>query len=291
MECIEQLKSIGAREIHIKTKIANNRLDEIFECRYEALDKTRALGFIHILEREYKIDMSEWLNAYNEHHRKQEELLQTQKEENKNQVKEKVSIPIIDSTTKDKTYIRLIALLVIVVILFALFFIYNNIISSSDSTLNADSSHIINNEAVPQIEAPLVDENNSQNDNAINDNATIETSSNESTQESSQMNSESNAIESSKNEIIIIPKEPLWIGMIDLQTYSKKQMSISSAEIITLDNDQLIRTGHSLFEIIAPNFSKKYIGGDSKYFLYTTNNGLKEITKDEFLSFNRGEEW
>lgn len=58
------LKEVGAAEICKATKIASKNIHSILEKRYESLSRVHARGFIQILEREYKIDLSAWVKEF-----------------------------------------------------------------------------------------------------------------------------------------------------------------------------------------------------------------------------------
>lgn len=312
MECIEKLKKIGIQEINSKTKIATKRLDDIFECRFDEIDRIRVKGFLYILQREYKVDMSEWLEQYDAYHKEQEEL-NKENEEAEDTRPDNLNISFVDTTMKDKTYTRLVTIFAILLSLFVIYFIYNNVFDD-----NADNQKIVEekidddtkNDMISPINSDIVDSNATMvTDEIVSSNATIANNeSNDITKEQNpddksndtiQDSTDNNASAILKNntdifgeeEMTIIPKSPLWVGIIDLQTYKKKQISISESFIIKLDDSKIIRTGHGYFDVKSPQLNKEYIGGDSKYFIYTRENGLKEIPKAEFLQFNRGQEW
>ena len=320
MQCIEKLKKIGLHEINAKTKIATKRLDDIFECRFDDIDRIRVKGFLYILQREYNIDMSEWLEKYDEYYREKEELNKENKDvESK---PDNVNISFIDTTVENKTYKKLLIVFIVLLSLFILYFIYNNSSSDDKQTNEVDKYEINTNANIaspdstiePKEEEIIISSNatmTNEEEIIISSNATMTNEEgsdiSDIIEEQSQSNNKDDNIESIDNnslidlsnntdiigveEVIITPKSPLWVGIIDLQTYKKKQVSISDAFNIKLDDSKIIRTGHGYFDIKSPNLSKKYIGGNSKYFIYTRENGFEEITKEEFVEFNRGQEW
>lgn len=303
MQCIEKLKKIGLHEINAKTKIATKRLDDIFECRFDDIDRIRVKGFLYILQREYNIDMSEWLEKYDEYYREKEELNKENKDvESK---PDNVNISFIDTTVENKTYKKLLIVFIVLLALFILYFIYNNSSSDDKQTNEVDKYEISTNANIaspastiePKEEEIIISSNATMTNEEGSDIIEGQSQSNnkddniESIDNSSLIDSSNNTDIIGVEEVIITPKSPLWVGIIDLQTYKKKQVSISDAFNIKLDDSKIIRTGHGYFDIKSPNLSKKYIGGNSKYFIYTRENGFKEITKEEFLEFNRGQEW
>lgn len=311
MQCIEKLKQIGLHEVNAKTKIAIKRLDDIFECRFDNIDRIRLKGFLYILQREYKIDMSEWLEKYDEYHKQQEEL-NKENEEIEETKPDNINISFIDTTIENKTYKRLLIVFIILLILFIAYFIYNNSSSKKSKITNKYTTENPTIKSTPIVESTPIESNatieydpiiESKDEEIVDSNATIINEENgDITQEGQSIDKNDNIdntfIDSNNNinafgveEVIITPQSPLWVGIIDLQTYKKKQVSIADAFSIKLDDSKIIRTGHGYFDIKSPTLNKSYIGGNSKYFIYTRESGFKEITKEEFLEFNRGQEW
>lgn len=336
MNCIEQFREFDIKEINSKTKIALESLNDIFECRFDKINRTRARGFASILQREYKIDMSEWLNAYDEYHTKEKEAEIIEDAESAHD--EPVTLPIIESASKPKGGNKLVVAFAVLFAIFAMYFLYNNFTrqdsrtsqrinapsasvapsaipaeSSTESTASTDISaestlgDSIN--ATDSVESTQSAESSDENAGDIKDstdsanakNATDSTNLAESV-ESGETPSPNHALPIPQNtannttilrleELSITPKAPLWVGVIDLPTMRKKQVSISAIYTITLDTSKLIRTGHGHFDLNAPNMTKNYMGGDNKYFHYTRENGLREITHAEFLNLNKGQEW
>lgn len=68
---LAKLKEIGLKEISKSTKLASSKIEDVLEKRFDKLDRVRARGFINILEREYEMDLSDWLKAQHEYTRKE----------------------------------------------------------------------------------------------------------------------------------------------------------------------------------------------------------------------------
>ncbi|RDU56358.1 hypothetical protein CQA49_01470 [Helicobacter sp. MIT 00-7814] len=63
-EQLAYLSEVGLKEISKTTKLTTNKIDDILQKRFDKIDKIRAKGFIAILEREYNLNLSEWLKEY-----------------------------------------------------------------------------------------------------------------------------------------------------------------------------------------------------------------------------------
>lgn len=293
MKCIDEIKKIGIDKVSAKTRITQDKLQDIVNFRYDAFNKTHARGFIQIIEREFNIDLSEWFDAFNEFH------TATLQVEESNEISEEINKSInipIESTKKDKSYIVLIALFVVVVLFFIGFFVYNNFIKSpiaQSPAIEVQESDIkrdiyVHTTDTQSQEISQIDEQNADsNIDETKNSQSIEADSND-TKIIEENNNEEAMI---NDEIAITPNEPLWVGIIDIKSRKKQQFSISSKHSFTLDSDKIIRTGHSYFAINASNFNRQFLGGNNKYLLYKVDGGIKEISHEEFLNLNGGEEW
>ena len=321
MKCIDELQKIGIDKVSAKTRITQDKLQNIIDFKYDAFDKTRARGFVQIIQREFGIDLSEWFAAYNDYHSAPTEQTE-EASESADEIARQINIPI-ESDKKDKSYVVLIVLLIVLVVLFMSFFIYNNFISPSTSAKSTSQSTLTPLQEIQQNKNDLAREE-AQNvvdlsaDSANLSENSVDLSANQNAQDSKADSNTENVANLSANttnpsvnpnppitpsvaqttiatqteELVITPNEPLWVGIIDLKSRRKKQLNIDARHSITLDGDKIIRTGHSYFSVSSgTNFAKQYIGGDNKYFLYKMDGGLSEISKAEFLELNKGEEW
>jgi len=64
-DAIKKLKEIGFKEISNRTFINKENLEHLLNREFEKLHKTKALGFIQILEREFGVDLGGLKNEYN----------------------------------------------------------------------------------------------------------------------------------------------------------------------------------------------------------------------------------
>lgn len=67
MNGLETLKAIGAGEIFRRTHISVDEAKALLEKNFDYFNRAKALGFVKILEREYDVDLSEWVAEFEEH--------------------------------------------------------------------------------------------------------------------------------------------------------------------------------------------------------------------------------
>lgn len=62
---LAKLKAIGIKEISKTTKMSSSKIEDVLEKRFDKIDKVRAKGFVAILEREYGVDLHDWITLQN----------------------------------------------------------------------------------------------------------------------------------------------------------------------------------------------------------------------------------
>ncbi|TKX30800.1 hypothetical protein [Campylobacter estrildidarum] len=82
-----------------------------------------------------------------------------------------------------------------------------------------------------------------------------------------------------------------WIGLIDLQKYTKTSFVKSEDFNLSLDTDRLVLTGPAALSIIDENNEEqKFPIGSPKRFLIKDSK-IKSISINEFIKLNRGKGW
>ena len=136
MEEIEKLKQIGAKEIANKTHIALNKIEKILKMDFEGLrDRVTTIGLIHILEREYQIDLQKWCEEY-------ENFLKENKEE-KEKTEANINFKIMHEATQQNDFNNGLIITAVVVILLAIgaYFYFNfNFMNDSVESVEQNST-------------------------------------------------------------------------------------------------------------------------------------------------------
>ena len=136
MEEIEKLKQIGAKEIANKTHIALNKIEKILKMDFGGLrDRVTTIGLIHILEREYQIDLQKWCEEY-------ENFLKENKEE-KEKTEANINFKIMHEATQQNDFNNGLIITAVVVILLAIgayFYFYFNFNFMNDSVESVEQN-------------------------------------------------------------------------------------------------------------------------------------------------------
>ncbi|WP_305877430.1 sialidase [Helicobacter pylori] len=277
---LQILKEVGVAEICKATKIASKNIHSILEKRYESLSRVHARGFIQILEREYKIDLSAWMKEFDKACAFKEGVSEEQNQETdpeektKNPLKVEIDYSINQANTslskKSSKWKPFVLVLGVVVIILAVVIIQN---SSSlkeergqESAIKSGTKKSSFNKANPTEEnkpepTPKLEEKPKEQDKQ-----------------------EKEAIKEDPNTIYIIPKKDIWVEVIDLdekknsfQKVFKKNYSLE-----TKNHRLLLRFGHGHLSLKNNHQEQEYNDGKTKRFLYEPNKGLTLINEAQY---------
>ncbi len=278
------MKEIGLKEVSRKTYIEVKYLQRIVDKDFANLNRANTLGFIKILKREYNLDLDEWVKEF-------EEYLK----ENANEtVNEQLFVDTRPSFWQNKLYLFLIAVFIILLGGFLYSYFYNK--NSSFAQISDDNTSAFM-QAVENI-GNITDENLVSNtladtltitnqtlsDNIITDNSTDKLS-------NLMVYENTEDIKNASEKALLKPSNNLWIGIIDLSNFQKKDYIQNSSLEIDLTKEQLILAGHGNFKIENKNGENLNFNSESKKYLHVKNGAVKEINAGEFRSLNRGRDW
>ncbi|PUD04847.1 sialidase [Helicobacter pylori] len=277
---LQILKEVGVAEICKATRIASKNIHSILEKRYESLSKVHARGFIQILEREYKIDLSAWMKEFDKvcvfkEGVGEEQNQETSPEETaKKPLKVELDYSINQANTslskKSSKWKPFVLVLGVVVIILVVVIIQN---SSSlkeergqESAIKSGTKKNSFNEANPTEEnkpepTPKPKEKPKEHDKQGKE-----------------------AIKEDPNTIYIIPKRDIWVEVVDLdekknsfQKVFKKNYSLE-----TKNHRLLLRFGHGHLSLKNNHQEQDYNDSKTRRFLYEPNKGLTLINEAQY---------
>ncbi|WRB96761.1 sialidase [Helicobacter pylori] len=277
---LQILREIGVAEICKATKIASKNIHSILEKRYESLSRVHARGFIQILEREYKIDLSAWMKEFDKACTFKEGVSEEQNQETdpeetaKKPLKVELDYSINQANTslskKSSKWKPFVIVLGVIVIILVVVIIQN---SSSlkeergqESAIKSGTKKSSFNEANPTEEnklepTPKPEEKPKEHDKQGKE-----------------------AIKENPNTIYIIPKRDIWVEVIDLdekknsfQKVFKKNYSLE-----TKNHRLLLRFGHGHLNLKNNHQEQEYNDSKTRRFLYEPNKGLTLINEAQY---------
>ncbi|MGL2341814.1 sialidase [Helicobacter pylori] len=282
---LQILKEVGAAEICKATKIASKNIHSILEKRYESLSRVHARGFIQILEREYKIDLSAWVKEFDKVCVFKEGVGEEQKQETspeetaKKPLKVELDYSINQANTslskKSSKWKPFVIVLGVVVIILVVVIIQN---SSSlkeereqESAIKPDTKNNSFNETNPTEEkklepTPKLEEKHKEQDKQ-----------------------EKEAIKENPNTIYIIPKRDIWVEVIDLDEKKNSFQKVfkKSYPLEAKNHRLLLRFGHGHLILKNNHQEQDYNDSKTRRFLYEPNKGLTLINEVQYKALQQ----
>ncbi len=315
---IEFLKAQGYKKISAKTFISDIELEHFLNKDFTNINKTRALGFIQILEREYNVNLDELKIAYLEY-------------QNTNKKPEPETLFTETHIEEKKQWQKYLPLIAFIALLSALAFYMINSTDAGKKPNQTDlTTHIEENKSTikkAQNNIEKLEQNNTitpptptlENDldldkivldmmkdrNLTSTSISLESIDKNQTKEIKAVPVEqeipiAKTIPTAKTipikkekpngEFFIIPTQKAWVGIIYLDDFSKKDFLIRSKLPLDSSRDQLIVIGHKHFMIYNKTYSVKFMGKGPVRFIYRDGE-LMEISKKEFIRSGAGVAW
>nr|WRE08488.1 sialidase [Helicobacter pylori] len=277
---LQILKEVGVAEICKATKIASKNIHSILEKRYESLSRVHARGFIQILEREYKIDLSAWMKEFDKACTFKEGVSEEQNQETdpeetaKKPLKVELDYSINQANTslskKSSKWKPFVLVLGVVVIVLLVVIIQN---SSSlkeergqESAIKSGTKKSFFNKANPTEEnkpepTPKPEEKPKEQDKQ-----------------------EKEAIKENPDTIYIMPKRDIWVEVIDLDEKKNSFQKVlkKSYPLEAKNHRLLLRFGHGHLSLKNNHQEQDYNDGKTRRFLYEPNKGLTLINEAQY---------
>lgn len=268
-EALTQLKKFGVQKIYEDTHIPINHVQAILEENYEGLTRVQYLGFISILEREYKLDLKE-LNERAVAHYNEKDLEQPLADD---------GIFVVPS--KQKNFTPFYIVVVILIFLAALYYTLEVADKKNETLLQKQSVKENKNKSVV---APMVADVNMSEANSSEANTTMLPD--ETQAVSSPAKPKSVALEP----LEILPRSKVWLGYIDVATGKKYQKTFSDELDLNASKEWLLLFGHGYIDLLVDG--KKISFSDKNNLrLHYKNGELEKISLREFTKLNRGRKW
>jgi len=307
---IRVLEKIGLQEVCKRTHIEVAQLEYMINNQYEKLNKINTLGFVKILSREYKLDLSDWLEGFYDYwaeHKSEED-----------EQKEKIFVRAKSDRSSKKAAI----LFLFIAFIAGMFGIFSIFKIDFDLGNMLDQVKGENNQTSAFQNAPVVQEAASSLGVKVEERSVETNSSNatvravvvridENLTRASEANMSGERNESNvslplplspvdtnvslvsnipQNRAIIVPTKRIWIGRVSLDDMSRKETTGDQNITIDLTKRQLIKTGNGFFKLSYDGSTEDFGEQGSTRFL-VENGKIQKISEEKFIELNRGKNW
>ncbi|GAA7819025.1 hypothetical protein JP0182_10530 [Helicobacter pylori] len=277
---LQILKEVGVTEICKATKIASKNIHSILEKRYESLSRVHARGFIQILEREYKIDLSAWMKEFDKvcvfkEGVSEEKNQETDPEETaKKPLKVELDYSINQANTslskKSSKWKPFVLVIGVIVIVLAVVIIQNS--SSLKEEKERESAIKSGTKKSSFDDANLAEENKLEPTPKLEE------------KPKEQDKQEKEAIKEYPNTIYIIPKRDIWVEVVDLDEKKNSFQKVfkKSYSLETKNHRLLLRFGHGHLSLKNNYQEQNYNDSKTRRFLYEPAKGLMLINEAQY---------
>ncbi|UOR42744.1 sialidase [Helicobacter pylori] len=277
---LQILKEVGVAEICKATKIASKNIHSILEKRYESLSRVHARGFIQILEREYKMDLSAWMKEFDKvcvfkEGVSEEKNQETDPEETaKKPLKVELDYSINQANTslskKSSKWKPFVLVVGVIVIVLAVVIIQNS--SSLKEERERESAIKSGTKKNSFNDADLAEENKPEPTPKLEE------------KPKEQDKQEKEAIKEDPNTIYIIPKRDIWVEVIDLDEKKNSFQKVfkKSYSLETKNHRLLLRFGHGHLSLKNNHQEQNYNDSKTRRFLYEPAKGLTLINEAQY---------
>ena len=306
---LDKLKKLGVDYVYDKTLISHETIGQILDKDISKIPVVKLKGFIHILKRELNIDISEILEI-------KEDMVDTkpvQQSQHHSTIVQKIEFKTSDENIKNNnnSWIFYIAVTILIII-FGI--VYNTKGNSNDTTtktvldtttqykqennsLDNEKSNDLDNKKLQQEpqQAPFKNPQKILAREIAQKSKTVSKILDPITTNLTNINvvnvtKEQPIIKEQQLTITPVNKNSLWIGIINLANNKKINKVIIDPINIKLKDKMLIVTGHENVVFKINSQEVKYNKKGKLYFLFTGSQ-LMSISKDEFITYNKGKEW
>ena len=308
---LDKLKSMDLIEIARTTRIDAQNLEYIINKDFEKLANFNVRGYIKILEREFGLDLSDWLSEF-----------EVAKEGFAPVKKAKVEQVYTRKMSPERSgggwllWLLITVLLIAAVFYFGLYKSFNDFLGSllgeqnkttySDAPIVNNTQKKLENIGIDVVSrnatedkfaikqdlntTPAMDDNLSSL-NALDRSIRIERASIKTEENSTDENATQSEPAPSKD-LVLSPRGKMWIGIIDLKSGKKREAVINSPYIVASQGDEelLIATGHGMFEVGKADGNVSFNEKNTQK-LRVKDGNVTKISNDEFLRLNKGKKW
>jgi len=290
MQLNEILEENSIKTISQKTKILEVNLESLFSGKFDTLQKTRALGFMAIIEREYNADLTAL----------REEALEYYSLNRENNTY--TTRQYLDEEKKGKS--KLLIIVVLGLLIYASWYFFTQFDKKNLSGLipfidEETIENFVNSKEVETAEtaAELSIVKVTAEDNKAETVPKKVEMEEASPQDVSALVS-SLVEESSETEIVntlqtisIIPVNKLWFGLVDIDSKERKHFSIEQAYALDIsEKSWLVATSSAPFSVVQGEKTEDFSDAKEHYFKIDKN-GIVVLSKSDYVEQGGWHQW
>lgn len=286
MSDFERLKEYDIEEIYHKTYIARKYIKALLEKDFSKFDRLKALGFVKIIEREFNLDLSDLKKDIDEYFAKKSISSKPDVIEKSEEIKH------INEEKKEKGNSKFFISLLIAAVLIGIGLYVTNFLENKG--VKKEEIKSIGNETVDEkifFEKNVTNIVKEEKKTFEEENLSLKKEDKNITTKLVEGNiSKSVEPKAVFPKITIFPKQKVWVGIVYLDDYTRKNYVTDSPIELNTTRDQLIVTGHGNIDLEVDGNLTEYKETNKLRFLYRAGE-IEKIDKKTFIKYNRGKNW
>lgn len=270
---LEELKNLDYELVVSKAHIMQSTLDHIINKRFESLNPVKAKGFVKILEREFDLDLSDWMQEFDAYYSIKEPEISTI---------DKLNAEAIKDGKKSSSKLTLSIFVVAAMVAIGFFFYLQKKSLSEDVNSSASLQNEINESNASMAFNISFDVNNSDMNNSKELNAT-EHNKTVAMPEVNATKPGTIAATAGQSNFFVEPAKKVWIGIRYMDTNKSKWFETVAEHKFDFNSsrEQLVAFGHSQVKVVAgASTIESKQGGKIRY--HYKNGKLREIGEEEY---------
>lgn len=311
---ILKLSEIDIHEINKKTKIPVEYIKPLIARDYDALKGANVKAYLKILEREYGIDLSSYMDDFSNF-----------SSENSTNENPKIQVnPKLTGYAAKETHNSFGWLVFALILLgagvwgfkmlkdvefsdFTPDFLQIPSLSAEGNSSDENTSEVVvitpsadfvpyeenttkSGEALEMTQNSSLEQNAQDIQNEQNSTLVIEQNASETELKSGELLDENAKKELSSDAAKFYPTKTIWVGIKNLSDMSKRSFSSKEPFDVNLTGERLVLTGHGLVDILVADDNQSYKTRDALRF-YAHDGKLEKIDYDEYVKLNKGKTW
>lgn len=283
-ENLDILREIGAQQIHKDTHISKEYLQAIIHGSFDGMSSVQLNGFISILEKEYRVDLSEL---------KREAARYFVEEVHESANPSKIFV----TSQREKKNSQMYIWVGVIVFLAVLYYSFGYVSSESSVEQETDNSLVENVQEIVPIpdtqELDVVAVTQTTEVKAIPEeeaaDVVVEAEALVATVAAEEIILEETPVQEVKT-LKILPVNKIWAGYINIKTNAKRQKVFKKEFALDVEKDWLLLFGEGTVYLEVNSQKKKFSSRKVMRFKYVDGK-FEKITTEEFKSLNKGSKW
>lgn len=312
----EILEENSIKSISQKTRISEENIEDLFAENFKKINKTKALGFISIIEREYKANLSalktKAIEYYGEEVTGQDFVIAMPSKEGPKK--------------KSKSFFVIVLLLLVVASWYFLsqygqkheisFLSLTHTRQMNDAnisaTLKEEVKQPIENLSIAKaIASTKEDENNESNssndsnmtteekghialvtENSVEHNETLDLNKTTQTSQVEVAEVQEPVVETKAlmRHISLVPVKKVWFGTVNLETKELQNLTVDQPYVFDIENASwLVATSAASFAMVDGDKTEKFTG--KRCYFKIDKNGVQVLDKDQFVNAGGSKKW